>query len=108
MKKADQLKAENALITRDTGITLFEVIGYKKKRVMKNAVLSLYTDRIEFAFGCEKKAFFLKDIPQSGVAHTQFLYFSMKDRYFEVRCDHLWSARKYFALHRMLMGLEYV
>lgn len=108
LKKADQLKAEKKLITRDTGITLFEVMGYKKKKLMKNADLSLYPDRIEFASEGKKEVFSLSDIPQMGVAHTQFLYFSMKDRYFEVRCDHLWSARKYFALHRMLMGLEYI
>ena len=108
LKKADQLKAEKKLITRDTGITLFEVMGYKKKKLMKNADLSLYPDRIEFLSDGKKEVFYLSDIPQMGVAHTQFLYFSMKDRYFEVRCDHLWSARKYFALHRMLMGLEYI
>ncbi len=108
LNRVDCLIAQNALVTQDKGISLYEVNGCKKKRVMKNACLSLYADRLEFACGDEKRVFFLSDIPQMGVAHTQFLYISVKDGYYEVRCDHLWSARKYFALHRMLLKLEYV
>lgn len=106
--KKDQLIKENALITQDAGITLYEVTGFKKKRVMKNALMKLHGNSLLFEKDGLTQTFLLSDIPQMGVAHTQFLYFSMKDRYFEVRCSRLWSARKYFALHRMLRNLPYI
>ena len=106
--RKDALIAENALVTEDNGITLYEVTGCRKTRVMKNARMKLYADRIAFESDGKQHIFFLTDIPQTGVAHTQFLYFSAQDRFFEVRCNHLWSARKYFVLHRLLRNLPYI
>ena len=106
--RVDSLKKENALVTEDTGIVLFEVFGNEKKTLMENARMRLFADRLVFEADGKTETVLLSDIRQTGVAHTQFLYFSAGERYFEVRADHIWCARKYFALHRMLTGMEYV
>lgn len=108
MKKRDALVEERAFVTEDTGITLLEVRGNTKTPVITGGSMRLYGDRLVFEGAGEKREFALSDIRQMGVAHTSFLFFSASDNYYDVRADHIWAARKYFALHRMLTGMEYV
>ena len=75
---------------------------------MTDAKMRLFGDGLQFEKDGQKKEIPLSDIRQTGVAHTSFLYFSAGDKYFEVRGNRKWCARKYFALHRMLSGMEYV
>ncbi len=106
-KRVDACRAQGLLITQEEQAVLFKVNGDHKQLMGEGLKLMLYPDRLEFE-GEKRYTFPMDKISQMAVAHTAFLYFTCDGQYYEVRNAHVWPANKYFALHRMIRGMQYV
>ncbi len=107
-KRVDECKLTGEMITGEEGAKVYRVCGDSKDLLGENMSMRLWPDRLEFVAPGGKLVFPIGEISQMAVAHTAFLYFSCKGQYYEVRNAHVWPANKYFALHRMIRGMEYV
>ena len=107
-KRVDECKRTGEMITGEEDAKVYRVSGDSKDLLGENMSMLLWPDRLEFIAPGGKLVFPIEKISQMAVAHTAFLYFSCMGHYYEVRNAHVWPANKYFALHRMIRGMEYV
>ena len=91
------------------GLKLLETTGRKRRRlIMENARLRLYSDRIEFDGGEKTECFMLSDISRMGSHRSSGLMFTCGGRYYEAASKQEWPVFKYVALWRFLTGRQYL